>query len=345
MTRWELWIDESGDFASAKDTVCVVGLLRAGQHDDHRVRPLIAQATPGVSWPPHAAWLHPLAMQLAYLQRARVRIPGDQLLELRRRSPRGVALLASYAAEGRVPPKDSYAELQQLDDVIRAHLPGLGAQLTRRRDHMITQLSGVLSALRYDRTSPLECYWVVASEAVGASMATGQRYPHLLRLLLQRARDLLSCLEGPHDVLARVLERNELRHGGLEEVVTQLAPPPQPDAAEVVVRAARARWGPELSPWGVLADFAANQTRQALRAARGKDLESLHNALLARVPVTHARVAGELPSGVACAGPPDAAVEQARRGAEAARTRQMPDLQSVPPWAREQALEWVNEWI
>ena len=346
MQQWELWIDESGDFTVPSDTVVVAGILRQGDVGGTFAHRLVAEATPGVPWPPHTAWLRPLTMQLAYAQRAGVKLPaGPVLAQLRDQYPNLLEALSRHVAEGASLPRGVYDRLASADNVIRATDERLASRLEERRESMMTGLSRVLSDIALEQTR-VEDYWIAATDGVrGARGTTNYRYLDLLGLVLQRAKDLLGSIEGPHRLQVNVLHRRELTPTALTKRVDGLGQHAFGDeAAEVTIKARICHYDESVSAWGVLADYAANTFRHLVSESERCGIAKLETRALKRLRVTSARMGNELPPHLGLQGAPQRAIEAARLQDVASAATVLASATHEPIWAVEQAKEWVRAW-
>ena len=132
----------------------------------------------------------------------------------------------------------------------------------------------------------------------------------------------------------------------LEELARGLKPHPfGDDAADVEVRSRVHDFGPTVSAWGVLADFAANAFRHLLAQSEPKGIDEVETLSLNRLRVTSARLAGQLPPHLGYRGSSQDAIEAARSGDLTAAWARLEDAMGGPKWSIQQAEQWVRAWI
>lgn len=368
VTPWTLYVDESGSFTEVEDDVVVCGLL---VRDDipglsiAEVRQSLESAVPGFPWPWHASlinnasWVafvlgerqlsasHPDA-DIRWLAEAVRRVNdgfadrfGDRYLAIRTR-------LASDGEAGQI----KLNELADFEGLLREAYP---AELEAIRAHSqraraaVKQFANALAIRAASTGDATAALLLFSSETVRGdarsepeSVLGDRRYFRLLEVLVDRAAATLARRGGAHELSLDVSERR---------LIDPLFRRPAKQLTQHVDRelsALRAKWrhsvrivARAVTPFDrhigmrfVVADFAANRGRRALRrgAVPLKDTETdveTHLALAVRSgtpPRSHLAASGDayalcqLPGSD---GPAALSYERPRRR-----------------WACEQAWEW-----
>lgn len=296
MRRWNLFVDESGDFDNAADEVVVAALaIEVGTPGTHplSLKRAITTIFRGVPWPPRAAEIdRPVYLAL-----------GDSLRRMRR-----------CAA--------AVTDFERAADVIRARLQELSAADLREFDRAVEKEKrpGHDVVLRLDTTARRECpeehaacRQATATALAGLTRVLGQagagrapdgspvafiaaaaearpgclaqptepsddratsRYLALLGVLVGRVLAVLGRFDGPQEAYLYVLDRPII--DPRQKVPTRLLEPVVQDIVRRAVRGAHVpsvrievarvpRYDAEVDPRLVLADLVANRVRRTLR--------------------------------------------------------------------------------
>lgn len=361
MRKWQLYVDESGDFDGFEEggPRLVAGLLISGGRDrglEQRLRAAVCAAFPGVAYPPHSTVLmSPLGL-LAETSRSELgAVPSlrracDAALEALARGPH--AAFAEGLRRGRMGTK---SERNSADTWLRGELPGAHAQLRAACEDYRGGQRLLLSKV------PELCGAHAACLVGAVSYPSLERPPegsdHYLSVLADLCERLLMLLRGPsadEQIWARVAGRNVTVPGEPKMPMTARAVgwsvkaamrlPPRPESGlgerVRIVPDVPCRYDELVHPGVVLADIVCNRLRRIL-----------HNASMGWA-AHRQQLAGELPLPVMLASRLDASDDplptlaahgRAQAAISAAFGGTAPALESVPAgWRRDQAAAWVQ---
>ena len=354
--QWTLFLDESGDF-DGREPVCVAGLL-VPERDTPRLaaamRRLLDQVAPQLPWPLHAAHMNRAAFHAAAFARTgRARDDEREILEQsaaaleRLGGERWKNLLESMAG-GRSDP----SAFQQPFNLLRARDPALAGALSDVQSGARARFRQAL--LHFGETVEGGALLVAAADQRAAMNVPLDRYLHVLEVLFERVFAVLRG--GVHEVrilcadrlvrIAEGLPRFPLTAWHVGEAVRAAErfplQPPRPGETDPHVRLVPvepARWGDEVHPGLVFADFVANTLRTPLsNASAWRQLgDQVHRTLALSMETVAAALpgAGPLPT-AAATGEARAAVTGAF--AEPEKSFRLP---LGPGWARDQAGRWI----
>jgi hypothetical protein len=363
IVRWDLFIDESGDFSDPEDEVVVAGLLvrdDAAGASSVQLRASLQAAAPELPWPLKASYLNrPVLFALAQACRpdaAHSRSADDAEAIVRHLNTVAAGDVAVVLDDLRAGHRLPYERVAKLDTLAQ-QVPQYQA-VRRLAGESTAQIGRLLHALAgQSGESPLVLVAAcgetvrgdVSATAPGADLAT-RRYLDMLHGVIIRAADILGRGEGRQQLHLHVLERPvreeilgrvtatmlHLRHvGPLARAVEGLYAGP---GAPVSIKLDQiCAYDARLHPTLVLADFLANRGRRALRHPSGH-LTAVEDALRAEVPCS-VRSCEPPASHLAAAGWAQDGIERTRRGET--------DTLGSPPsgsraWAVEQAAEWCE---
>lgn len=284
---WTLYLDESGAFGDASDTVAVAGLLvdeAAGGPGAIALEHALKRMLPEFPWPLHAAILRQpsyvaLAAGSRKIRSTRALNGGDadfvRIAEevsgwLEGQDPGGVESVLA-ALEARREPKYDLLE-------------GLSRRLRREKPQWIARLDGrTREAWAYVREAAVKtagppdrpcAYLVTCSETKKGDGGAREDYRYFrhLEVLFLRVRALLAAREGRHFVSVRVLGRHifEPRVSAsrpllMQDVERVIQASVSDNQGLVRFRAEQvARFEATVGVHFVLADFIANQARRVL---------------------------------------------------------------------------------
>jgi hypothetical protein len=379
MSRWVLYVDESGTFEDDSCPVAVAGLLcdvMVARGELRAREAALRDAFEGLAWPFHAAHCgravifalaSRLAQEAAATPRSSAGVCGHArtvLSFLERRHPEALLRCLDRMRRGRSP---DLRDLKRLDDEARrgsAPDPAIGAgyrSLTKLKRGLANALRETLWHLTASSPGLVRGLAVACGEAEdgdgaadwhdagGTPLASTDtaRYFALLGALLERTADVLARRGGQHLVSARILTRDvaAVRPGS-----RPLAPA---DVTEVLSRFAPGprsavafephvdAFGPGASLGHVLADFLANRSRLALEDGSSR-LSQAEAQVRSWSGASVRDAAPEALSHLASSGAPRRLVAAARRRDTQALNR-LETLVVSPPlrrWACEQSLEW-----
>ncbi len=355
MSRWYLYVDETGDFAAGNSTCGVTGLLV--DHSLHaqslrRVRSAWEALVPEVPWPPHSTTLRRPLAWVAWQGRGRragwrqaALALQDLLADLPAWSDIRAAILAGKSIS------DGAMHLCQSHALLHGHMHyQVLAQRGREVRDVQTELLRILAESGHLRV-------VVAAPADKQPRDAGDAYLGLLAALLRRAGDAVLNLAGAgeHELFAVVLGRDvwderlhlrvHLARPHLADACVAAAQDPlacmHRDAVHVNLLPDRVlRFDAEAPEFSMLADAAANRTFGVLQVAT-HDLASRCAAITRATAVPCSLPGGTLPL-TASDGLPQDHIEVARRGGHLAESRRQLTLSKAFPWAREQAGMWAD---
>jgi hypothetical protein len=353
---WTLFVDESGDFSSVADAVCIAGVLVWSEAPGVGSRELLAslrRALPGLPWPLHASVLNQPSYVAIVLERERrcrgafpEGLPPDvaeaalaavEFLQLA--EPESIRTALEALLAGRKLP---YEELERMSRRLWRERWKACRALDRHERRAWAFVRELGESLSEDGPGggPRAVLVTAAETLDGDGGAdTDARYFGLLEALLDRTAAMLERAGGRHLVCVRALGRDvrepllgrriPLRPQHVGTVIHRL-----PARARVRLLASEvARFSPEVEFPFVLADFASNRARRVLRPSETGLRQAEHElkSVLA-MPVrtgspdrTHLAATGLGSVVRRASGPAD--------GAGAATPRR---------WAIEQAGEWLE---
>ncbi len=349
MQSWDLFIDESGDFATtddrAPDTVVVGGVL-VRRHDPRMrgdgLRRSLKWTLPFLPWPLHANRINQVVvLPIACAGHAKVdadtRRDAEEVVAWWSRShPAPLARARDAVARGEYP---DYADARAL----RAALRKRTDTWLRWQQHS-DQVFGLLVAVARDfgavEAPEALAPWtaVVAGEVAPRSVEMGERYADLLVAAVQRAVDLLGL--GPHAELTVHPGGRHVRPGAyLTPSLVRAWIAARVGAAAgvktLIAHVDHADGNRRLDARHVFADFVCNRAYHLLRSRPSRALDDYGAALEDRTG--HRVWTGTLRprSHLAAGGEPFTWLKGARHGAGSPRLA--PDGQV---WAWAQALTW-----
>ncbi|OJT25043.1 hypothetical protein BO221_11715 [Archangium sp. Cb G35] len=221
--KWVLSIDESGDFDTPNEHVCVGGLLLQ-EADSFRLaqvlRAKLEEVYPHLPYPPHATELHRLSCHLvgwrSLSPARRAEVPREFEEPLTRAEQRVLAeagLPPELAVvPGQAPPRPKLPALVRCDTWLRMRAEASDAlQAVRwtaqgRMKRLLEELSRLYSG---------GCLTVAAAESMGAVPGPfTDRYLNLLVALFQRTIALLRSFQKPVYLSIRTATRHVLRPTG-----------------------------------------------------------------------------------------------------------------------------------
>ena len=355
-TNWELFVDESGNFGSARDDISVCGVLARADLPGLRpdsLRVALERVAPWLPWPPHVAHLNtivliPLAFVAAH-ERGVLADPGRAPSTVRRLARQRPAEVASALDALRAHALPEYDDLEALRGPF-AHLNKgtrmYWSEIANETRAYYGRLLAGLAASPLDGAAPPHIFVVTSGETRrGDAGATADaRYRESIEALFERIGDIVDRFDGEHrvrlnvsqlDVYEPILGRRvklHVRHLG--EIVRRLSPE-LGDRVRLVPATVSAYFTPDVHPAFVLADLVANRARPVL--ARSVPLARAEADLVTslRAPV---RSGTPRRSHLAATGISRTYVASHRRG------DCLPDLDSgaLRRWAREQAVEWSS---
>jgi hypothetical protein len=372
MTRWRLYVDESGDFRR-DEGVAVGGLLldsRVPGTLPAEIRESLMNAFPGLPWPLHAAHYNiPIIFALASVV-AREGDPGtrtvfdaaaDAATEiLRRDAPAKLDEALDELRSGRRPDVDTlkhldahlsqgdsdavtiYWKLREARRKLSASIARLVRQLARRDNAGLI----VFVASESERGDAGEDWMAVSADASAEAGegAPTHRYLGLLGTLFERTATVVSLEGAQHTIVPCVLdkrmyEKRRLKPRDIHAAIKGYA-----------ATAVRVRFeDPQIAFYDrrvggayVLADFVANRGNHQTRR-EGKNLSRLHQDLHNVLGVVVASRQGRRRlSHVAASGVARSYIAAVQRG-DAAEARQLTKrLGGARRWAREQATQWAE---
>ncbi len=283
--RWQLYIDESGDFGSSDWPQLIAGIALAGPDGSLRqsaLRAAIERCVPDVQWPPHFSRINRPADRLATMLARHLH--GDAPL-----TADGASICVSafelmaelpdncfpwrQAVEGNT--KVDYAQVTAMDAWLEANQPGLYGALVQRRSEDDRKIRALLAEI--DQTVPV----LVVVATYDERPAGADAYLDLLPVLYERLFCLLRGGERRHEVWAHHDRRDvqppdgpgrpiRLRNRDVGRTIQEAASFPFHKAdgfgdERVRIRPAGVhRYGPAAPPGLVLADFVANRLRRAM---------------------------------------------------------------------------------
>jgi len=369
IVRWDLFIDESGDFSDPDDEVVVAGLLIQGDtlgSYPAQLRASLKIAAPDLPWPLKASDLNlPVLFALARASRSGTTTASGRsdavtsvvVGHLRQTAAADVERVVGDLRAGRRAPYEMLARLDHLAQQKREQYIALrslagesAVQIGRLIRALADQTRVTPSAVVLAACGETVRGDISASAAAGADPET-RRYLDLLRWVVARAVDIVSRYAGGQEIHLNVLERSvteeilgqtrrtalHLRHVGplIREVERVCS---GSSATRVGIKLDQVSvYDERMHPALVLADFVANRVRRSLRHPAAR-LALIESALLAEVPCA-VRSGEPAASHLAAAGWAQESIEQVRHG--------NPDVAGAPParsrdWAVEQASEWCE---
>ncbi len=282
LQRWQLYVDESGDFGEPRSTVSVTGILiqPAASVPDEEVRRRLMDAVPGQPWPLHAAHLR---NEIWYLlsRDSGHDLPSDEARALLgQHAPDLVRQVRDEVQSGELP---RIRTLVALKVILERHAPALGRRISTRAFGAYRRLLSAVAEVLRDAPSMRV---IIASEAwpdepkprgpFQRRRLEASRYDAVLEALLQRCADYLWRMSGAHGVSLLVSGRGtvDVRRGEFREmqvadvrrVVRRVAPR---DARVEFDEISVARYDARSSAHQVLADLIACATRYPLGDRRG----------------------------------------------------------------------------
>lgn len=333
--RWRLFIDESGEFKSFHDRSCVVGFLGRAPTAmaEARVRYSVERSFPEIPWPLHANLLNQEAAWLLWLERStRTSELKNVAHEILKQAPLPAKPLLQEARasleEGREP---DYRKLKR----IRAELHNTVGYLNFR-EKAKARRNALFKLIHHTlRQDPEHSHITCVATLGDPPNAPGIPDPYLLGLsaLLERTANLLAHTGGSHSVAIYAARRDvddptlgkrtPLNRSHLERAVADASFPNEAVrfTLDDVLPYAEATTGL------VMADLLANRVWKM----RSASLTQVHRSIegLGAEP----GLVGL--SGCAATGLARALILQGSR----AGLDQVGSLR--PPWAREQAIQWI----
>jgi hypothetical protein len=366
IVRWDLFIDESGDFADLDDEVVVAGLLIHGDtpgSNPAQLRRSLQAAAPDLPWPLKASDLNlPVLFALARTARSGPTPCRDDAIaavvaRLRQSAAVDVETLIGELRAGRRAPYDALARLEQVARQDWAQYQALRS-LAGESAVQIGRLIRALADQTQATPSPVllaacgeTARGDISPSAPAGTDAETRRYLDLLRWVVSRAADIVARFDGKQHIHLHVLDRwvgeeilgqtrrapLHLRH--VSPLVREVERAFSTDSAtRLSIKLDQISvYDERMHPALVLADFVANRVRRSLRHPAGR-LALIESALLAEVHCT-VRSGEPAASHLAAAGWAQESIEQVRQG--------NPDVAGAPParsrdWAVEQASEWCE---
>ena len=317
-TRWNLFLDESGNFSDPDDEVVVAGLLiRADLPGNHpsQIRAALQVAAPDLPWPVKASEFNrPVVFAIANQvgQRAKSgegtfsRIAYEIVTDLTLRAPNDVESVKTALASARRLPYEPIARLDAMAQqnwaryqVLRAAADGAVAAIGRcigslaRTENASGQEAG-------DATLFVACGETRRGECArqGETDTETSRYLELLRWVVARAADVLARRPGDHELHLYVLDRDvsdtilgvrvrtrlHYRHVvPIARDVGQLCQSDRSGATVTVKLDAVAQYDDRVHAALVLADFVANRARRGLRP-NSSSLRAAETRIISEVP-------------------------------------------------------------
>jgi hypothetical protein len=353
---WQLFVDESGQFTPGAVGV-VAGLLVCGRDTDAALaalRALLAQATPNVTWPPHASTLN-IAGSWAVFAADGAKAAIDALnrrhaiadAEAERRAL--VVKLEDARTRGGWNPPDRRvrAVMTEVDRWLQRHARAAYGALLKLRDEN--------ERLRAEAQRDLGgCYGgsCVAAGAWGRSDDPGEQpadvdaYLQRLATLVERAAAALRLIDTTtrHTLLVYVAARDIETRGGPVPMTTahlrrtfELVTRPRVSPAITVdlVPMPPQRYDHRVHPGIVVADHLANRMAYELSLSAQRDWSQVSTRVddATGLPCELRTRAGDLPL-IAADGVFASALRSRWHGDPA------PPVPAVPPWAREQYDVW-----
>lgn len=233
MEYWRFYVDESGSFEHAGDTVAVAGVLVPGPLSADQLLAKLQSVGDSLPWPLHAAHYNtPIYYALA-----------DEATSDRGRNPASTKAVAFLRKQDRArtdaalqrmrgPGNVRVSVLRALDKLLaqapEAELePWVYAALRSRKTAFWSALRRVITSLGRQgvmivasgeaRPAGAAQYWIEISgqfpSSRGAATASATRYLGLLGVCLERVGDLLRRRTGAHHVSLCVLERDIYSRG------------------------------------------------------------------------------------------------------------------------------------
>ncbi len=349
---WDLFVDESGDFADAADAVVVAGVLvRRGckAFAPMRLEHALRAAAPHVPWPLHTSLIWRPSAHVLWRAHEGAAQPADaRALDLLRRAcPDLLAAVQAQLARGAEP---RHADLVLLERTLRGLDGETWPRLTRAAHHTATRIRQVLvTAARQagDDVALVTAAESTLGDAVPAGGTSGDRYLTLLTRLLERLADALARKAGDHEVRLHVLGRDvqdPLLHRPTPLHVRHLTAAAQDATRAEDRRVTTSSGSVRLVPQPVLAfdahapagavaaDLVANAIRRDVNASAGlRDLSAALSGKLSMGPTLAGRPL------VTASGAAAAWLDHARGG------RVGPLADGLRRWALEQALAWGRE--
>jgi hypothetical protein len=368
-TRWNLFLDESGNFSDPDDEVVVAGLLVRvdipGSHPS-QIRAALEAAVPDLPWPVKASEFNrPVVFAIANYLKRRGRAAtnplervADELVGEITRQESGCYEAVSKALYGRQ--RIPYDALSRLDDLARRDWNRYQV-LRQATDASVAAIGRCIQGLGLSREgdwrlseSARDAVLLVAcgetlqgEDAAGDGDLETNRYLGLLRWTIVRAVDVVARMIGRQEVHLYVLDRDvtdtilgvrkrtplHIRHVG--PIARDVEAKCSRDHRITVKLDAVSRYDDRMHAALVLADFVANRTRRGLRAQ----------------PDALSAVEGQIGLEVRCcvrSGDPSAshlaAAGYAQETIERVRTASQGTTAEAPVGARSWALEQAAEW-
>ncbi len=304
--QWDIYVDESGNFAKPTDDVICAGLLvhrRRCAFTKARIRSTLESTTPELPWPFHAAHFDiPFFIGLAALhQRDTERVKKTFSKNILAALPALEAFIANDAAmmalfvQYSIGSMPTPTQLRQADRQFEKHdIVSHRAFLNRSRNisRVINRTLRILHEEHLPGAVNGTHVFVAGETHCGAAYvlpygarAWTSRYNVLLASLVKRVSQALERMPGEHVVDATVLERDA------RDAATGIVTPMRREQVEAVARSAscavtvRVREVPAyrdgMDPALVLADFIAYTARPLLR--KNTTLSETEHAIHKRV--------------------------------------------------------------
>lgn len=360
ITRWNLYIDESGDFSDPGEQVVVGGMLvraDASGFDEMRLKRALEEALPAIDWPPHTRYYDREAAHVMFAVRRAAAVPmgrheTDTVGLLKKVAPGAWRRALARSANAMEP---AYEDVRLLSQTIRGDrsLARYWRGVVRERH---ASIRGILDSARASTPEAPAVLVLTDETRLGEAAGTTDRYLSLLGVAIERAAEVIAALGGRHKLRLYVLSRG-VRVEGCARSVGLTSEIVVDAVARVVGRDERGRV--RFTHAEAVVDIACSEVRAwnadtpaSLALADWLVYRGRHGVAPRRPLAATQQSLGDQCGLSAChAGLPTlAAYGDARERVAAARERpaQPPPTLSGPPprrrWVAEQAERWVSHY-